>query len=64
MKKRTTNSKGRQVLGRQRFERISAVEGVRLTDEMKRAFAGFDRRGLSASERRRAIISRFKDRTG
>lgn len=46
-------------LGRDRFAHISAVEGIALTPEMRTAMEGFDRQGLSAEERRRAIIRRF-----
>jgi hypothetical protein len=31
---------------------------------MKRAFAEFDRKGMSAAERRQRIIGRFKARAG
>ena len=47
------------VLGRERFARISAVEGIALTDEMRATLERFDREGLSADERRRAILARF-----
>ena len=43
----------------ERFARISAVEGVALTDEMRATLERFDREGLSADERRRAILARF-----
>jgi hypothetical protein len=36
------------VVGRDRFARISAVEGIALTDEMRATFDQFDREGLSA----------------
>lgn len=49
-----------RVIGRDRFAKISAVEGIQLDDEMKRAFEEFDRQGLSPEERRKAIIRRFK----
>jgi hypothetical protein len=39
--------RGRFVLGRERFARISAVEGVRLTAEMQEALEQFDRAGLT-----------------
>jgi hypothetical protein len=66
MKKQTSRSKTdrREIIGRERFERISAVEGIRLSGEMKRAFAEFERRGLSAEERRRVIVGRFKGHIG
>ena len=44
---------------RERFARISAVEGIALTDEMRATLERFDREGLSADERRRAILARF-----
>jgi hypothetical protein len=47
------------VLGRDRFARISAVEGVALTPEMRAALERFDRDGLNAAERRSAIQARF-----
>jgi type II restriction/modification system DNA methylase subunit YeeA len=47
-------------LTREEFAKISEVEGLRLSDPMKQAFAEFDRRGLSPKERRQAIIDRFK----
>ncbi len=46
-------------LGRDRFAQISAVEGIALTPEMRAALDRFDREGLSAEERRRAILGRF-----
>jgi hypothetical protein len=47
------------VLGRERFASISAVEGIVLTPEMRATLESFDREGLSAAERRRAILARF-----
>lgn len=49
----------RQVtIGLAGFEKISAIEGVRLSPESRRMFAEFDRQGLSADERRKAIVAR------
>jgi hypothetical protein len=48
-------------LGRGDFARISAVEGVRLSPEMERRFREFDRMGLSASDRRKAIARLFAE---
>jgi hypothetical protein len=45
------------VIGRDRFGKISAVEGVKLTADMKRRAAEFDRKGLSPEERVRAIVA-------
>jgi hypothetical protein len=50
------------LIGRAEFAKISEVEGVRLTADMKQAIAEFDRQGLSAAERRQAIIDRFRPR--
>lgn len=47
----------RFVLGRARFAKISAVEGLSLTPAMIGRAAAFDRGALSAAERRRAIIT-------
>jgi hypothetical protein len=48
-------AKGERI-GRQAFAAISAVEGIRLTSEMKQRAAEFDHKGRSGEERRRAII--------
>jgi hypothetical protein len=47
------------VLGRARFARICAVEGIVLTHEMRATLDRFDREGLSAEERRLAILRHF-----
>ncbi len=49
------------VLGRERFARVSAVEGIALTDEIRATFDRFDHQGLSAEERRRAIHQCFSE---
>jgi hypothetical protein len=46
------------------MERISSVEGVYLTDEMKRDFDEFDRRRLSPEDRRRALAGKYGKRSG
>ena len=56
-RERTTSG---MILGRDRFAKISAVEGIELTATMKRRAAEFDRRGLSGEERRRAIIRAYR----
>ncbi len=45
------------IIGRERFAKISEVEGLRLTPEMKRRAAEFDRKGLTPEERIRAIVA-------
>jgi hypothetical protein len=44
-------------IGRKRFAAISAVDGIRLTPEMKRRVAELDRNGLTPDERIRAIVT-------
>jgi hypothetical protein len=44
------------VLGRERFSKISAVEGIELSPAMKRRISLSDQKGLSAAARRAAII--------
>ena len=44
------------VLGRARFTKISAVEGLVLSDASKRMFAEFDRQNLTPEQRRAAIL--------
>ena len=50
------------ILGRDNFEKISAVEGIHLSDEMKRDFRNFDREGISGEKRRRALSSKYGKR--
>jgi hypothetical protein len=47
------------VIGRERFAKISAVEGIHVTAEMDDDFRRFDRQALSASERRRLISKKY-----
>jgi hypothetical protein len=62
-----TNGSARRVIGKSAaftigladFERISAVEGLHLSAEMKRMFREFDRQNLSAEERRRRIVAKY-----
>jgi len=49
----------RFTIGRNAFAKISAVEGIRLTDEMIRDLRDFDRRKLSDDERGRAIMKKY-----
>lgn len=48
------------ILGRVAFDKISAVEGIRLSPASERQFAEFDRLGLSAEERRRLLIEKHE----
>jgi hypothetical protein len=47
---------GRFVLGRDRFAKISEIEGIRLTAAMKKRASDAQAKGLTAEEYRRAII--------
>jgi hypothetical protein len=49
----------RFTIGRDAFAKISAVEGIRLSDEMIRDLRDFDRRRLSDDERGRAIMRKY-----
>jgi hypothetical protein len=49
----------RFAIGRTAFAKISAVEGIRLSDEMIRDLRDFDRRRLSDDERGRAIMRKY-----
>jgi hypothetical protein len=57
-----TSSRGPKTMtiGRARFAKISAVEGIVLTPEMERRVAHFDRAGLSARERRESITRAYR----
>jgi len=46
------------ILGLAGFIKISAIEGVRLSSESRRMFEEFDRKGLTAEQRRRAIAEK------
>jgi hypothetical protein len=45
------------VIGRERFAKISAVEGIELTPAMKKRATEFDRKRLSPEQRIRAIVA-------
>jgi hypothetical protein len=49
----------RLTIGLAGFEKVSAVEGLHLTRDMKRTFSALERRGASAAQRRAAIIKRY-----
>ncbi len=46
-------------LGRGRFEKISAVEGIKTSPRVAGLFADFDHQRLSPEERRRVIREAF-----
>ena len=47
------------VIGLAGFEKISAIEGLHLSREMKATFRALDRKGATARERRAAIIKKY-----
>lgn len=49
----------RLTIGLAGFEKISAIEGLYLTSDMKKAFGVFDRDGASDAQRRAAIIKKY-----
>ncbi|MFZ0607096.1 MAG: hypothetical protein WBD53_15420 [Xanthobacteraceae bacterium] len=56
--KRTSVAR-RLTIGLAGFEKISAIEGLHLTRDMKATFGEFDRQGASPAQRRAAIIKRY-----
>jgi hypothetical protein len=52
-------SSGTHTIGRDSFSKISAVEGIRTSPRVEKDFREFDRQGLSAAERRRALASKY-----
>ena len=57
--RRETGKSSDFTIGLADFAKISAVEGLHLSAEMKRMFREFDRQSLSAEERRRRIIAKY-----
>lgn len=46
-------------LGAKRFAKISAVEGVVLSAQMKRDFREFDQAGLSDDAKRKRLLTKY-----
>jgi hypothetical protein len=59
-KKPGAKQKTKIVIGARRFSKISAVEGIVLTREMQTRAAEFERKGMSAEERRRSIVRVYR----
>lgn len=59
IKSTTAKKSGSFTIGRDAFASISAVEGLRITAAMEADFREFDRKGLSASQRRSAIARKY-----
>lgn len=63
MKKRSAKSSPlvkASKLTRARAEKISAVEGLKLSPKMAKAFERFDQQGLSNDQRREAVKAEFR----
>jgi hypothetical protein len=48
------------VIGRTAFDKISAVEGIRLTPAMKKRATEAERKGLTPEEYRRTIMRSYR----
>ena len=59
---RRSPSKRGVTLGRERFAKISAVEGISLNAGMRARAAEFDRLRMTPAERRHAIIQAYSKR--
>lgn len=46
-------------IGRSGFAKISAVEGIKVSRRAEEDFREFDRQGLSAAERRKALLRKY-----
>ena len=49
----------RLTIGVAGFEKVSAIEGLHLTRDMKKTFSALERQGASAAQRRAAIIKKY-----
>ncbi len=47
------------MIGRKGFAKICAVEGIRITAAMEADFRAFEKRGLTAGERRKVLASKY-----
>jgi hypothetical protein len=54
-----SSSTGRFIIGRDAFDKISAIEGINLTPAMKRTFKELDKQGLTPAQRRKALIAKY-----
>ncbi len=63
MKKASHQSKeengGSYTIGRRAFAKISAVEGIYLTQELRKDFQTFEQNKLSHKDRRQAIARKY-----
>ncbi len=59
--RQTRAARAGMTLGLEWFEKISAVEDIKLTESARRRAAEFDRLGLSPAERRKAILDAYRN---
>ncbi len=57
--KSASPAKKRFTLGRTNFEKISAVESIRYSADMKKTFRQLDKQGASPAKRRQAIATKY-----
>jgi hypothetical protein len=58
--KKLSRTKSKElVIGRKGFEKISAVEGIRMPREMKNTFSALDKKGASPEVRRSTILRKY-----
>jgi hypothetical protein len=57
--KSTGRSSGTYTVGRERFAKISAVEGIRTSRRVDQDFREFEKKGLSPAERRRELAGKY-----
>lgn len=58
-KKDDKNKKSLFKIGRSEFEKIIAIEGMCISASMKSDFEDFDKKGLSAEKRRKALNIKY-----
>lgn len=57
--KSPARASGAHIVGRRSFAKISAIEGIALSRETEEDFREFERKGLSAAERRKALLRKY-----
>jgi hypothetical protein len=61
---RKSKTEERLTIGREASLHISRVEGLHMTDEMRRTFATMDMNGLSPAARRQLLIGKYGKNSG
>ncbi|HEX3653821.1 MAG TPA: hypothetical protein VHU18_13460 [Rhizomicrobium sp.] len=63
MKTRAPSRPGAYTIGRDRFAKISEVEGIKPSRRLQEEFREFDRKGLSAAERRHILARKYAEKS-